>query len=183
MSIGSRAIDIDLQGSRVVTQVESTLENVVHTAIKAGLSVQDVFELAKRIAVQQAMQSATFGNGRANQSRIAARTGLTRPEVRAIISEIGSSRPLLKRRTSSRLLRILQGWPFVEERTGKRAALVPRRLSRAEFSKLVRETAGDIPASAALEELLELRWVCCHRRSGMLSVSFPQVRRTLRIAG
>jgi hypothetical protein len=91
-------------------------------------------------------------NGKVNHSRVAARTGLSRADVKRLLksSVIGSLRS-----DQTPIKRVVHAWrtdPHYLTRAG-----LPKRLSIAgpgkSFSSLVREYGGDIPSRAILDEL------------------------------
>jgi hypothetical protein len=92
-------------------------------------------------------------SGRPHLARIAALTGLSRTEVKRIVSsnfEIGKQEP----ETSPRALRVLKAWQ-VSKRYSKSGRALPLRLHGPfpSFETLCREFSGDIPYKVILSEL------------------------------
>jgi hypothetical protein len=130
----------------------------------------------KTSAVSARMRS----SGRPHLAQIAARTGLSRTEVKRLVAANFSFGPL-DLESSPRALRVLRGW---KDSKGYSRAGKPRSLRVTgpfpSFESLCREHSGDIPHKVILREL-ELRnrvrvlkrrsWVSVtQRRSGQSSV-------------
>lgn len=128
---------------------------LVRLFLRAGLGAGE-FALASKLAfIRVAAENATIAH-RLNVSAIAASTGLTRKEVRALLSLLGSSGPLPRRDISrQRTVRVLQGWitdPAFHDREGAPKAL-PMRGGDASFEGLVRRFAGDVTPVSVFREL------------------------------
>ena len=128
---------------------------LVRLFLRAGLGAGE-FALASKLAfIRVAAENATIAH-RLNVSAIAASTGLTRKEVRALLSLLGSSGPLPRRDISrQRTVRVLQGWitdPGFHDREGVPKPL-PMRGGDVSFEGLVRRFAGDVTPVSVFREL------------------------------
>jgi hypothetical protein len=128
---------------------------LVRLFLRAGLGAGE-FALASKLAfIRVAAENATIAQ-RLNASAIAASTGLTRKEVRALLSLLGSSGPLPRRDiTRQRTVRVLQGWitdPAYHDRDGVPKPL-PMRGGDVSFEGLVRRFAGDVTPVSVFREL------------------------------
>jgi hypothetical protein len=116
------------------------------------------FRSAAQIAfVQAALGGARLQNARVNQSAIAAVTGLSRPQVRALLRDSPISPPPI----SARMNAVISGWrtdPDFTDEDGK-----PRALSaspgRIGFPALVKKYGRDVSHPALLAELQRTGWV------------------------
>jgi hypothetical protein len=128
---------------------------LVRLFLRAGLGAGE-FALASKLAfIRVAAESATIAH-RLNVSAIAASTGLTRKEVRALLALLGSSGPVPRRDTSrQRTVRVLQGWitdPAFHDRDGAPLQLSMRG-GEVSFEGLVRRFAGDVTPVSVFREL------------------------------
>ncbi len=125
--------------------------------VAAGISRTKFARIVEFSYFQAASQEARFQNDRLNQSAVAAMTGLTRSQVRAMLKR--------ERRTldtaNDRVDRIIGAWTSDAEYVT--ATFAPRRLRivgpSPSFSTLVRKVGGDIPARSILRELERQRLV------------------------
>lgn len=128
---------------------------LVQLFMRAGLGA-GAFSLASKFAfIRVAAESATIAN-RLNVSAIAASTGLTRKEVRSLLSMLDKARPVPRRDvTLQRTARVLQGWitdPVFHDREGVPKPL-PMRDGDVSFEGLVQRFAGDVTPVSVLREL------------------------------
>jgi hypothetical protein len=118
------------------------------TATEMQAAISDTF-------VQAAVSRARMKNGRVNQSRVAIMTGLTRPEVRRLVTDgvsVGATQEVYG------AWRVIAGWnrdPEFLNAKGK-----PRKLAlgrgHGTFNSLAQKYGADIPPRATLEELRRL---------------------------
>ncbi len=140
-----------------------------------GLSVRDLYEIAKREALVAALPACSHATGRPNQSLLSAVTGLTRPEIRSLLKESGTNAHDLVAISSSRSIRVVREWLTLETGNPRRARLRIRGNS-ASFQNLVRRFAGDVPVIAMQKELVRLGWVRVHTKSGEIELLPKKVR-------
>ena len=124
--------------------------------MKSGMGAGELQIAAKIACIGEAAESARLGN-RLNHSRIAAATGLTRKDVRALSGlvksgKIAAGREVAKQRTT----RVLHGWrtdPEYLDRRGHPVRLVVSGPGLS-FHSLVRRYGGDVTPVSVLNELL-----------------------------
>ncbi len=150
---------------------------LVRLFLRAGLGAGE-FALASKLAfIRVAAENATIAH-RLNVSAIAASTGLTRKEVRALLSLLGTSGPLPRRDiTRQRTVRVLQGWitdPAYHDRDGVPKPL-PMRGGDVSFEGLVRRFAGDVTPVSVFRELQRAGSVS-RARTGMIRLRRQSTR-------
>lgn len=140
-------------------QVKRLLTELAVVLLQAGITPKHFGELAKQAFVQAAGTLSKFRNGKINRSRVAVMTGLSRVEVKRLLSGQSSMSPVPAQQ--SRGERVISGW--MSDRRFLDARGRPQRLpiagARVSFKSLVREFGGDVPHRAVLEELRRLRVV------------------------
>jgi len=128
--------------------------------LQVGLTPKHFAELAKLAFVEAAGTLSQFRNGKINRSRVAVMTGLSRSEVKRILS----GKSLIARQIpaqQSRGERVLAGW-MTDERYLDRSGhplRIPISGARVSFASLVKQFGGDVPHRAVLEELRRLHVV------------------------
>ena len=126
--------------------------------IDADLSMGEFEEIAKRAYVTVASGRAARSNGSVNLSRVAAVTGLSRAEVKALFA---GAKNLPQQPPRSRAGRVIDGW--TTDPKFRTSIGAPRPLALAagpsSFVELVRRYAGDIPPKAILDRLERLQLV------------------------
>ena len=145
--------------------------------MKSGMGAGELQIAAKIACIGEAAESARLGN-RLNHSRIAAATGLTRKDVRALSGlvksgKIAAGREVAKQRTT----RVLHGWrtdPEYLDRRGNPARLVISGPGLS-FHSLVRRYGGDVTPISVLNELLRGRAVS-RARDGRVAVRKTTLR-------
>ena len=141
-----------------VASLVSALLPLADLCIKSGYGVGHLVVAAKMASISVASLNSRIGN-RLNHSRIAAITGLTRKEVRALTRESskGSEAPV-GHSQGQRTARVIEGWktdPVFLTDSGSPAVLTVRG-DNATFPNLVRRYAGDVTPVAVLKELQRL---------------------------
>jgi len=140
-----------------VTQLLAELAVVL---LQAGVTPKHFAELAKRAFVEAAGTISQFGNGKINRSRVAVMTGLSRAEVKRLLSsKMPVTTPVPAQQ--SRGERVIAGWmsdTLYLDRYGHPRSL-PIAGPRISFESLVKKFGGDVPHRAVLEELRRLRLV------------------------
>jgi hypothetical protein len=141
-------------------QVKELLTELAVVLLQAGITPKHFAELAKQAFVEAAGTLSRFRNGKINRSRVAVMTGLSRSEVKRLLSghlSMAASVPAQQ----SRGERVISGWMSDHQFLDARGR--PRRLpiagKKASFTSLVRKFGGDVPHRAVLEELRRLRVV------------------------
>jgi len=125
--------------------------------VEARVGIGEFHGLAKLAYVRAAVKDRRTGSrARPNVSRIAAATGLTRPEIATYLAQPpGVLPPVLRGR--SRAESVLAGWhedpEFLDPDTGSPATLKSKGTRRS-FASLVRRYSGDTSPAATLHELI-----------------------------
>jgi hypothetical protein len=141
------------------SEIDAALEELLRAAtpalIEQGQTPHSVFELVKKTFVFAAARDSQMKTGRINHSKVAARTGLTRTEVRRLLTAASTH----QRKTSigmDRSVRVVAGWR--SDRRFQNEQGMPRTLrisgGTGSFADLVRLHSGDIPVRALLAQLL-----------------------------
>lgn len=130
------------------------LKQLAALAIRFGTTPAELSDILKLECVRHAAQGAKLRNGRVNYSRIAVVTGLTRVEVRRLLTNANANIPAATA-PKHRAWRLVSAWTTDERYLDARGR--PRALelgkSRNGFAALVRAYCGDVPAKAVLAEL------------------------------
>jgi hypothetical protein len=144
----------------VLAAVRRLLEPLARLLLEAGVGVGEMQALVKAAYVRAATEP-TGENSRPDVSRIAVRTGLTRPEVARLLAEPDSG-PLETDYGRHRAERVLAGWwtdPDFQDKNGQPRILPLEGPSRS-FAELVRRYSGDPQrVSTILAELLRVKAV------------------------
>ena len=145
------------KSSSDIAALARALAPIAKLCMKSGMGAGELQMAAKIACIGVAAESAILGN-RLNHSRIAAATGLTRKDVRALAGLLNAgtvrvAREVAKQRTA----RVLHGWrtdPQYMDRHGN-----PLRLriagTGATFRDLVSRYAGDVTPISVLKELVK----------------------------
>jgi hypothetical protein len=148
----------NLVSPRGASVLQSLLTELAFVLLPRGMTPKSFGELARSAFVQVAADGAKRRNGRINHSRVAAQTGISRSDVRRLLSrDVFDS----VRADQTPVARVITGW-----RTDRKFADSdgkPRRLrisgSSISFTSLVKKYGGDIPHRAVLDEMLRVRAV------------------------
>lgn len=153
-----RREESNLASLRGASVLQRLLTELAFVLLPRGMTPKRFGELARSAFVQVAADASKRQNGRVNHSRVAAQTGLSRSDVKRLLSRsvIDSVRA-----DQTPVARVITGW-----RTDRKFADSdgkPRRLrisgSSISFTSLVKKYGGDIPHRAVLDEMLRIRAV------------------------
>jgi hypothetical protein len=153
-----RREESNLASVRGASVLQRLLTELAFVLLPRGMTPKRFGELARSAFVQVAADASKRQNGRVNHSRVAAQTGLSRSDVKRLLSRsvIDSVRA-----DQTPVARVITGW-----RTDRKFADSdgkPRRLrisgSSISFTSLVKKYGGDIPHRAVLDEMLRIRAV------------------------
>ena len=143
------------RGSRSASSInalQALLKELALTLLPHGMTPKRLSELTRYAFVEAAAEMSHLRNGRVNQSRVAAQTGLTRADVKRCLN-ISAPREVSK----APLQKVVDAW-CNDRRYSKPGR--PKRLrisgQGTTFSSLVRRSAGDLPHRAVLDELLRM---------------------------
>lgn len=125
--------------------------------VEARVGIGEFHGLSKLAYVRAAVKERrTRSRARPNVSRIAAATGLTRPEIATYLAQPPGVLPPIQR-GRSRAESVLAGWhedpEFLDPDTGNPASLKPKGARRS-FASLVRRYSGDTSPAAIMHELI-----------------------------
>jgi hypothetical protein len=137
--------------------------------VAAGIPRTKFARIVEFAYFQAASQDARFRNNRVNQSAVAAMTGLTRSQVRAMLKQEENALDT----KNDRVGRIIATWTSDAEYMT--SAFAPRRLRiigpTPSFSTLVRRAGGDVPYRSLLRELERRQLVSVNGRHVSLIVA------------
>ena len=156
--------------------LQALLRELAFVLLAHGMTPRSFGELSRSAFVQAAADHSKLRNGRVNHSRVAAQTGLTRADVKRLLSRDLRDVPLAPGQTA--VERVIDGWRSDRRFTSGPSSPKTLRISGSEpsFILLARKYAGDIPYRAVLDELLRIRAVDVHGDSVHLRKS-SQLRR------
>jgi hypothetical protein len=128
--------------------------------LRSGITYKQFGEAAKRAFVEEAYSEVDYRGRRPNASRVAARTGLSRKEIRKLTelaeSSLASPDDLATDRAGP-LARVLYAWhtdpKFLNSKGEPVELAVETEGSGRSFARLVRLVAGDLPVGAVKAEL------------------------------
>ena len=138
--------------------LQALLTELALVLLPRGMTPRVFGELARSAFVGAAADISKLRNGRVNHSRVAAQTGVTRADVKRLLSEnkfnsVGRGRTAIER--------VIHGWRT--DREFLTPSGYPRRLTisgtKASFARLVRKYGGDVPHKAVLDELRRIEVV------------------------
>lgn len=143
------------------------LGRLVELLIDIDVPVTHLEELVRREYARAASSRARRPSGSVNRSKVAAITGLSRPEVQRLLQVLQwDAHPSAGVEPISRSARVILGWrsdPRFQLAGGLPAPLAYQGGGRS-FTRLVKEYAADVPPRALLERLELLGLVSVFRR-------------------
>jgi hypothetical protein len=146
--------------------------------VAAGITDAQMVRVMRQALFSAASASARFSNSRLNQSAVAAMTGLTRVQVRALAK---TNRAIRQR--SDYLERVVAGWTSDPDFTSPN--YVPRKLStggkHAAFNRLVHRYGGDVPSRSILREMIRNELVTARGKYVQLNPRIRQTRAQVRL--
>jgi hypothetical protein len=139
------------------TALYRILRAIARVALRQGMGVPTIVEIAKRAFVDAAGSDFSLPGRKPSDSRIALLTGLTRKDVHRLLAAPEATTPE-DLAQSNRAARVVAGW--VRDETFRDGSGEPMALpfdgGTASFSELVRRHSGDLPPRAVLDELLRV---------------------------
>ena len=154
---------VSVRGASVLQELLTELAFVL---LPRGMTPKRFSELARSAFVQAAANMSKLRNGKVNHSRVAAQTGLSRADVKRLLTRnmFDSVRP-----DQTPVRRVISGWRTDRKFANRDGS--PKRLrisgSSTSFTGLVKKHGGDVPHRAVLDEL---------RRIGAVSVDEHSVQ-------
>ena len=147
--------------SQLITSIYAVLRPIARLLLRSGITYAQFAELSKLAFVEEAFADSAIGARKGNDSRIAARTGISRKEIRRI-KQINEGAPVAVRPLGveqyGALARVLHRWHFDPQYSDGAGATRDLEFDTGQcsFSELVRGSAGDIPIGAIRAELLQV---------------------------
>jgi hypothetical protein len=131
--------------------VQKLLREFASVLLPRGMTPKQFGELARSAFAHAAADKSRLRNGRVNQSRVAAQTGLSRADVKRLLCSPIPGRAF----DLSPIQKVLNGWIGDRQFTDRRGCAKKLVISgdRSAFKQLVEKYAGDIPYRAVLNEL------------------------------
>jgi hypothetical protein len=146
------------------------LKPLVRLLLRNGMACAEFSELARRAYVDTAFEDFAIAGRKPSVSRAAVVTGLTRKEVRRLMTPVPDSDNAAGR-SYNRAARVVTGWvrdPMFHDAAGSPAELpLDDSDDRPGFGTLVQKYGADVPARAVLDELA---------RVGIVSADAGRVR-------
>ncbi|SEA16794.1 DUF6502 family protein [Variovorax sp. YR216] len=153
-------------GTRMYQALEDAVSNVLRAlfrvVLRHSMSYSAFDELARRAYVEVAMKDFAIEGKKSTISRASILSGLTRKEVRRLLSLPVRESVAVGGERYNRAARVLTGW--VRDPSFLDTAGEPRALQMdgpQGFAELVRRHSGDMPARAVLDELQRVGAVEC----------------------
>jgi hypothetical protein len=155
-SHGRRQLGSDPVKDATVSALERVLDPLLELLFDAGVTVQELNQIARNRAVRIATKRVIKESGRESKSRVAIMTGLPRSEVTRILGSSDSAPQSKPDQHPAR--RVLAAWhddPRFLAPNGDPAVL-PIFGKRCSFERLVERYGASIPVRAMLDELIQL---------------------------
>ena len=164
---------VSVRGASVLQELLTELAFVL---LPRGLTPKRFSELARSAFVQAAADMSKLRNGKVNYSRVAAQTGLSRADVKRLLT---SNMFDSVRADQTPLSRVVSGWRTDRKFADKDGS--PKRLrisgTRASFTGLVKKYGGDVPYRAVLDELRRIGAVSADEDNVQLQSPQPPSQR------
>src|SRR6267378_6568668 len=140
---------VSVRGASVLQELLTELALVL---VPRGMTPKRFGELARSAFVQAAADMSKLRNGKVNHSRVAAQTGLSRADVKRLLT---SNMFDSVRADQTPVRKVITGWR-TDRKFANRVGR-PKRLrisgSSMSFTGLVKKYGGDVPHRAVLDEL------------------------------
>ena len=134
------------------------LKPLARLLLRNGVAYAEFAEHARRAFVECVYEDFAIDGRKPTVSRAAVVTGLTRKEVRRLMTDGQADAESAEGRAYNRAARVVTGWvrdPAFHDSEGQPAALaLDDDAPEARFSELVRRYSGDMPARAVFDELV-----------------------------
>lgn len=145
------------QTKPIIAALTTLLRPLVRILLRHGIPSDVLSAVARQVYVRVAAEEFVLPNKKQTTSRISILTGLTRREVRRIMTtaEVEDQEAINR---YNRAARVIAGW--VRDKDFHNKARDPLALplegTKASFGELVRRYSGDMPVRAMLDELLRV---------------------------
>ena len=133
------------------------LRPLVRTLLRHGIPCDALSAVAREVYVRVAAEEFALPGKKQTTSRVSILTGLTRKEVRRILTTAEAQNHETTERYN-RAARVIAGWVRDKEFQDKSGTLLPLPIEgeKASFGALVRRYSGDLLVRAMLDELLRV---------------------------
>jgi Family of unknown function (DUF6502) len=150
---GSKSKDVLLNPLQSVSLLHELMRELAFVLLTQGLTPKSFGDLARAAFVEAAATHSRLLNGRVNQSRVAAQTGLSRADVKRLLARRSDECNLPLRLTP--VERVIGGWRNDRRFQDAKGAPKPLPISGCaeSFTLLAKKYAGDVPYRAVLGEL------------------------------
>jgi|HubBroStandDraft_5_1064220.scaffolds.fasta_scaffold149947_2 hypothetical protein len=138
-----------LKSSRGASLLHELMRELAFVLLTQGITPKSFGDLSRVAFVEAAATHSRLLNGRINQSRVAAQTGLSRADVKRLLARKRDDIQMSQRPTP--VGRVIEGWRT--DATFLNSKRAPQALSIRKFSRLTKKYAGDVPYRAVLGEL------------------------------
>ena len=146
------------------------LQELAAVLLAQGITPRAFGELSRVAYVHAAAERSKLRNGRINHSRVAAQTGLTRADVKRLLTKAHEKRSFGSGQTA--IQKVIRGW-CTDRKYMQKGRPRPLKVSGpgASFQSLARDYAGDVPYRAVLTELQQFGIVRAKQQSLILATS------------
>src|SRR6266853_1957057 len=161
-----RSANSSLVSVRGASVLQELLTELAFVLLPRGLTPKRFSEFARAAFVRAAADMSKLRNGKINHSRVAAQTGLSRADVKRLLTRnmFDSVRP-----DQTPIRKVIRGWRTDRKFADRDGS--PKRLrisgSSTSFTGVVKKHGGDVPHRAVLDEL---------RRIGAVSLDEDSVQ-------
>ena len=161
-----RSVKSSLVSVRGVSGLQELLTELAVVLLPRGMTPKRFGELARSAFVQAAADMSKLRNGKVNHSRVAAQTGLSRADVKRLLT---SNMFDSVRADQTPVKKVIAGWRTDRKFANRDGSPKRLRISRSSnsFTSLVKKHGGDVPHRAVLDEL---------RRIGAVTVDEDSVQ-------
>jgi hypothetical protein len=155
----SKSTDVLLSSFRSTSLLDELMRELAFVLLTQGITPKSFAELSRIAFVEAAATHSRLLNGRVNQSRVAAQTGLSRADVKRLLVRKRADTQMPLRHTP--VERVIGGWRTDRRFVNAKGAPKPLPISgrKPSFILLTKKYAGDVPYRAVLGELERIRAV------------------------
>jgi Family of unknown function (DUF6502) len=166
----SKNTDDLLNSFRSASLLHELMRELAFVLLTQGMTPKSFGELSRAAFVEAAATHSRLLNGRVNQSRVAAQTGLSRADVKRLLVVKSGDIQMSLRPTP--VERVIAGWRNDRRFVNAKGTPKPLPISRGapSFALLAKKYAGDVPYRAVLGELERINAVMVKRDRVLLTI-------------
>lgn len=166
-----QSMNSDIQ-IRLLNALYACLIPITRILLRSGITFRQFADVAKQAFIREAFAETDSRGRKANTSRVAVRTGLSRKEVRRVknvIESIARNEVLESVDHSGPPARVLHAWHVDPAFVGEQGIpkVLPFEGSTVSFTTLVHAVAGDVPPGAVRAELRRAGAIVEHDDGGI----------------